>query len=311
MQMAWPASSTTGCSSTNDLAPAGAAVSLPVRTWSGPFDPTLSYAAVVALEAGQVVVLPDLAFHPLAEEAVLLSTDAAAAGHRKNISFDPATGRLGGSVEHPALLTGMLRRFAGDADALLRALLTPYADRLCVARTSFRPAEIAGRAYSPRHDDRRLHVDAFPSRPLRGARILRLFTNLSPAGRPREWRVGEPFETVAARFIPRLPPASPTRARLYALLGLTKGVRSPYDEMMLALHDLMKLDSAYQSTAPFVGCAFPPGTTWLCFTDQVSHAALCGHLALEQTFHLPVQAMAEPHRSPLRVLERMMGRALA
>ena len=35
-----------------------------------------------------------------------------------------------------------------------------------------------------------------------------------------------------------------------------------------------------------------------------------GHCALEQTFHLPVAAMAHPERSPLRVLERLAGRAL-
>jgi len=57
--------------------------------------------------------------------------------------------------------------------------------------------------------------------------------------------------------------------------------------------------------------AFPAGATWLCFTDQVLHAALSGHSALEQTFHLPVDAMARPERSPLRVLERLTGRVLA
>jgi 3-deoxy-D-manno-oct-2-ulosonic acid (Kdo) hydroxylase len=294
-----------------DTMPDDVLISLPIRTWSGPFDPALSRTAVVALEAGQVVMLPVLPFRPLAGETRLLSEDALAAGRRKNLSFDLATGRLSGSVDQPDLLTGMLRRFAIDANALLRALLTPYVNSLRPGRTSFRPAEIAGRTYSPRHDDRRLHVDAFPSRPLRGERILRLFTNLSPVGRAREWRVGEPFEVVASRFVPALPPPAPARARLYALLGLTKGVRSPYDDMMLSLHDRMKLDSGYQSAAPFVPCAFPPGTTWLCFTDQVSHAALSGHLALEQTFYLPVAAMAEPDRSPLRVLERMVGRVLA
>ena len=57
-------------------------------------------------------------------------------------------------------------------------------------------------------------------------------------------------------------------------------------------------------------CSFPAGTTWLCFTDQVLHAALAGHCALEQTFHLPVAALAHPERAPLRVLERLAGRAL-
>ena len=44
------------------------------------------------------------------------------------------------------------------------------------------------------------------------------------------------------------------------------------------------------------------------FTDQVSHAALAGHFALEQTFYLPVSAMVTPDTAPLRVLERLTGR---
>ena len=78
----------------------------------------------------------------------------------------------------------MMQRFADDALRLLTDLLPLYAPTLERARTSFRPTEIAGRPTSPRHDDRRLHVDAFPSRPLGGKRILRLFNNIAPDGAP-------------------------------------------------------------------------------------------------------------------------------
>jgi hypothetical protein len=74
---------------------------------------------------------------------------------------------------------------------------------------------------------------------------------------------------------------------------------------MLRLHDMGKLDAAYQSGAPKDDVVFAAGTTWFCFTDQVLHAALSGHCALEQTFHVPVAAMAHPERSPLRVLESL------
>jgi hypothetical protein len=94
-------------------------------------------------------------------------------------------------------------------------------------------------------------------------------------------------------------------------LGLTKGRRSSYDHYMLRLHDAGKLDAAYQASAPQASVGFPPGTAWMCFTDSVLHAAMSGHFALEQTFHLPVDGMADPSRSPLRVLERLAGRALA
>jgi hypothetical protein len=40
------------------------------------------------------------------------------------------------------------------------------------------------------------------------------------------------------------------------------------------------------------------------------HAALAGQFALEQTYHLDVDDMVDPARSPLKVLERITGRAL-
>jgi hypothetical protein len=46
------------------------------------------------------------------------------------------------------------------------------------------------------------------------------------------------------------------------------------------------------------------------YTDQVPHAAMGGRFAFEQTFYLPVAGMRDPAHSPLRVLERLMGREL-
>ncbi|MFL5256405.1 MAG: Kdo hydroxylase family protein [Rhodopila sp.] len=282
---------------------------LPVTGWTGPFEPHAVRDAVAALEAGRVVALPRLSFDVTDEERTVLSTDLLS-GKRKNISLDPATGRIGGAADVPTPLAGFMRRFATQAEALARGLLAPYSAELRIARTSFRPAEIAGREYSPRKDDKRLHVDAFPTRPTQGDRILRLFTNVAPDGKARDWRVGEPFTDLASRYLGTLPAPAAARARLYALLGLTKGVRSGYDQMMLALHDQMKLDEAYQSSAPSLPCSFPAGTTWMVFTDQVPHAALAGHFALEQTFYLPVSAMVTPDTAPLRVLERLTDRVL-
>ena len=91
-------------------------------------------------------------------------------------------------------------------------------------------------------------------------------------------------------------------------VGATKGQRSAYDEMMLGLHDAGKLSVDYQNSALRTDVAFPPDTSWLCFTDKVLHAALGGQFVLEQTFHLPLEAMADPARSPLRTLERITGR---
>ncbi len=285
---------------------------LPVTAWHGPFDPALRHQALTALEHGKVLVLPDLPFPIAPEEADLLSPDVSGA-ERKNVSLDPRTGRLGNTALAPAeavRLTAMVQRFAEHAARLLADLLPEYAPALEQARTSFRPNEIAGRRSSPRHDDTRLHVDAFPSRPLRGRRILRLFTNVAADGAVRAWRVGEPFEPFAQRFLAHTGRPLPGSAWLLEQLGITKGRRTAYDHLMLALHDRGKLDAAYQATAPHADVCFASGTTWLCFTDQVLHAALAGHCALEQTFHVPVSAMADPQLTPLRVLERITGRQL-
>jgi hypothetical protein len=178
------------------------------------------------------------------------------------------------------------------------------------ARTSFRPAEIAGRPATWRHDDTRLHSDSFPATPVQGRRILRVFTNVNPEGRSRTWRIGEPFERVAHRFGAQLRMPLPLSATLLRFARITKSRRSPYDALMLQLHDRMKADLAYQASAAQMSIDFPAGATWIVFTDQVSHAAMAGQYQLEQTFLLPVDAMRQPGRSPLRILEGIKQRAL-
>jgi hypothetical protein len=280
--------------------------------WAGPFGAAEQARAIAGLEAGRVVFFPHLAFVLREDERAFLTPEAGDAS-RKNISRDPATGKLGGTALEGAALArlgAMLERFGAQATGLVRLLYPRYAEALDQARTSFRPAEIKGRDYSPRHDDRRLHVDAFPTRPMQGRRILRVFANVAPDGTRREWRVGEGFEPFARAFMPRLRGPLPGQGWALHRLGLTKSRRSAYDHYMLRLHDTGKLDAAYQANAPQADVAFPAGTVWMCFTDSVLHAALAGRCALEQTFHLPVEAMARPDLAPLRVLEGIAGRAL-
>jgi hypothetical protein len=79
---------------------------------------------------------------------------------------------------------------------------------------------------------------------------------------------------------------------------------------MLQLHDLMKADFQYQSEINHTTYDFPAGSTWMTFTDQVSHAVMTGQYLLEQTFYLPVASMMDQSKSPLRVLERLTGQKL-
>jgi hypothetical protein len=204
----------------------------------------------------------------------------------------------------------MVRRFSAAAASLVEQQLPRYQMQLVRGRTSFRPAEIAGRSTSWRKDDTRLHVDAFPASPVQGRRILRVFSNVNPHGRSRTWRIGEEFPHIVQRFIRHLSVPWPGTGRLLKTFRITKSIRTPYDALMLQLHDRMKADTEYQRSSAQQVVEFASGTTWMAFTDQVSHAAMVGQYQLEQTFYLPVDAMQDMSRAPLRVLEHAMGRGL-
>lgn len=282
---------------------------LPLKDWKGPYDAALKARAVSALEQGAVLFFPNLAFTLLDAEKPFL--DARVSDCKaKNISLDHASGKMQASSltgEKAAKLAAMIERFGGQATQMVHDLL-PYRN-VERARTSFRPVEVKGRHYSKISDDRLLHIDAFPSRPMRGRRILRFFTNVAPTS-SRRWHVGEPFEDFARAFLPRVSPHLPGKSWAYDKLGVTRGRRSLYDELMLSLHDAGKLDASFQQNSPHQKVEFPPGSCWLVFTDQVLHAALGGEFALEQTFHLDVSEMAEPERAPVKVLERLSGKVL-
>jgi hypothetical protein len=283
---------------------------LDLHVWNPEPTETLQQEAVNAIENGEVLYMPDLAFALSDAEKRFLSP-AWSDGKSKNISLDRELLRgAAGSDQDLSDLKAMITRFANQAEQLVTGLFPAYVPHLTRARTSFRPFEVEQRVSSYKKDDKRLHVDAFPSRPNHGERILRVFSNLNPEGRPRVWRLGEPFEDLAKRYLPRIGKPLPGSAKLMQMLGITKCYRTEYDSIMLGLHDTMKADVEYQKNAPQQEVALPPGSTWIVFTDQVLHAAMGGQYMLEQTFHLPVTAQVKPETAPLRVLERLAGHVL-
>lgn len=268
--------------------------------------------AVAALEGGRVLFFPTLDFVVREDERVFLDPRCSD-GRAKNVSYDPRTHKLRGSALHAlaqSSLKAMVARYAQSAQALVAQLLPGYRPSLRAGRTSYRPVEVTARSVSYRKDDSRLHVDAFPSRPTRGERILRLFTNVNPHAQSRLWRIGEPFEVCALRFLPRLSKPLPGKSQLLRATGLTRGYRSAYDHYMLGLHDAMKRDVGYQRQCPQYEVAFPAGTSWMVFTDQVSHAATAGQYLFEQTFYLRADDLRDPSSAPSSVLERLLGRPL-
>jgi len=284
---------------------------LEIASWHPAIPASRTEALAPTLEGGGLLVLPKLAFAFEPGEDRFL--DAKWSDDRaKNISFDGGKIKgAKGSSQDLVDLGRLIGRFANCASELIAALFPRYATHLKRARTSFRPQPAIGRDVSWRKDDARLHIDAFPSRPNRGERILRVFCNVNPHGEDRVWRVGERFEAMAEHFLPRVRRMRRFEAATLAALHVTKGRRSEYDHLMLGLHDSAKADTDYQRNCPQQEIRFAPGTTWICYSDQVMHAAMTGQFMLEQTIHLPLSALYRPDLSPLRVLERMTGRQLA
>src|SRR3990167_11363980 len=235
-------------------------------TWDQHFVDSVQREAIGSLEEGQLLFLPNLSFSLHPEETQFLS-------HRyvdrktKHISYQPTTRQLWGTRhltnQQYAQLKIMLDRFSQAAYTLIQRLLTPYALHLVVGRTSFRPVQVSQRKTSYRKDDTRLHVDAFPAAPNQGKRILRVFCNINPHGEDRAWRIGENFEQVANRFLPKADKPRWLKSFLLRLFRVTKSYRTPYDHYMLQLHDKMKADEDYQQQAPQQEIRFPANSTWI------------------------------------------------
>jgi len=278
-------------------------------TWddSGP-----TRAVEAVLESGHVLAFPRLGFRFEDDERRFLDPRWADPAS-KNISVRWPQGELRGAVGSEGdlgPLKALVVRYAEASEALALRLFPHYRGHLRRGNSSFRPVEVVGRARSWRQDDTRLHIDAFPSNPMHGTRLLRVFSNVNPNGQPRRWRVGEPFEAHARRYLGRIGRPLPGSAWLLHATGITKRRRTEYDHLMLQLHDRAKADAAFQQTSPQAHADFAPGTTWVCFSDQVLHAAMGGQHMMEQTFTLDAAREALPASSPLAVLERLTGRPL-
>jgi len=270
------------------------------------------------LEAGNILFFPRTPFEiSSADRETLLGQKQTSAAYHKNVAYRPAEDRVTGldkseSAESEQLRT-ILRHYSQSAATFLAELLPPYANQWKLDYASYRPIEERSRAARLHARNDLCHVDSFPTRPTNGDRILRFFTNVNPS-QNRIWLTAETFEGIAPRFaeslgLPDALRTNPFRAMARAL-GLPGARRSPYDHFMHQCHNAMKEDAAFQQNSPKRRWEFPPDSSWIVFTDAVSHAVLEGQYALEQTFIVSRAAMVSPHRSPVAILERLVGRAL-
>jgi hypothetical protein len=271
------------------------------------------------LERGEIEYYPACPFPlPEGQDRLFLLEQRLGSRIHKNISYDPHTGAAGGflwrSSAQSERLRGLLASFADSATRWLAQSLPRYARSWRRDRVSFRPEEEATRKLrlSARND--LLHVDAFPSRPTNGYRILRLFVNVN-LSEPRIWATTEPFAKLLDRY--GVEAGLPARTRggwpmklrqkLLGVFAPGRAQRSPYDDFMLRFHDFLKAHHDFQEHGPKRFWSFQPGSAWLVLTDTASHAALRGRFALEHSFFIAPEDLALPDESPAALLERACG----
>jgi hypothetical protein len=279
------------------------------------------------LEAGDILFFPKTPI-PIAPQdlSFLLAQQQTGSKLHKNIAYKPDVDRVSGldaataGNEDFERLKGVMRRYSQDVTHFLERFLSPYRGQWRLDYASFRPQEEMSRDLPLRRRNDLLHTDAFPTRPTRGARILRFFNNINPQ-ESRNWVVTDPFPRLVARFAPQqipLPTADSSAMRGLRSLAASSGMgavlpalkRTPYDEFMMRFHNFLKENAAFQADCSKEHVEFPPGSSWMVYTETVPHAVLSGRFALEQTFLVDHRAMVTPESSPLAVLEAMTRRPL-
>jgi hypothetical protein len=275
------------------------------------------------LEAGNILYFPQspISFAP-ADLSFLLGQQQTGSPLHKNIAYKPNLDSVSGLDDGASVaqLQAIMRRYSQEVNRFLAGFLSPYQGRWQLDYASFRPQEEEGRDLPLRRRNDLLHTDAFPTRPTRGARILRFFNNIHPT-RTRDWVVGDPFPVLAPLYAPEqisLPTTGSSASRALRSIANTAGLghaipslkRSPYDDFMMRFHNFLKENASFQAECHKEYLQFPPGSSWMVYTDMVPHAVLSGQYALEQTFLVEHRAMVAPEFSPLSVLQAMTHSAL-
>src|ERR1041385_6192628 len=155
------------------------------------------------LEEGDILFFPSFPCDfPEEDRAFLRSGRQSSAGYHKNIAYRPKQDKVTGvekGTPNKDRLLDVLRRFSQHNVDFVSRLLPSYARTWRLDYASFRPVQEQGRQLSQKARNDLIHVDAFPTRPTNGDRILRVFSNISP-DIPRVWVTTDPFDVIAPRY---------------------------------------------------------------------------------------------------------------
>ncbi len=275
------------------------------------------------LEKGGVIYFPESPFWISPDDReFLLSIKQNSADYTKNIAYRPALDKVTGLSKSSAREVENLHRIMADfhrqVTVFLESFLSPYASEWKADFATFRPIEEKGRKMRTRARNDLLHVDSFATRPIYGDRILRTFLNVNPTQK-RVWHTADTFEQLLKTFKDSMPSPAPFKnsgrngghdnpvKAIAQRLGFKLSGTSPYDDWMLNFHNFLKENADFQKNCRKDRWEFPPNSTWIVFTDMVSHSVLSGQYALEQTFIVSQNSLLLPAKAPINILRRTYG----
>ncbi|HUO67697.1 MAG TPA: Kdo hydroxylase family protein [Gammaproteobacteria bacterium] len=244
----------------------------------------------------------------------------------KNISYHPESNSIPRFEAEPAVrdrIERILRTHGQRVEAFLRRATPDFVPGWTLGTTSFRSIEEQGRKLKPRSSNELVHIDAGAYGATNGARILRFFVNIHPT-RDRVWGTKGGFGALLARHRELIDAAKGGRDRVVLEKGpfdrLYSGMvtalskvyplfqvidSSPYDRSMRRIHNYMKENPAFRdSREGYQEIHFPPLSSWMVFTDGISHSVLSGQHALVTTVLIPLANARNPALAPFNVLGR-------
>jgi hypothetical protein len=292
-------------------------------------------AIAEALETNHIVFFPKCPIRlPDAATLNYLRTELPSRLRLKNVSYHPEVDRVTGlkaDAETTTRLTGILKAHLADVSAFLHQHIGHLTTEWTIGTCSFRPIQERGRNLKPHASNELVHLDAGAYGATDGDRILRFFVNCNDH-EDRVWATKGPVQDIVSRFghaaglvdaQGRLAVGLTKAAPDKALSGIVRGLArlnplarvldtSPYDRAMRRLHNYMKDAEAFrEDLRGYEEIRFPPYSSWMVFTDSVSHASLSGQFALVTTVIVRREYMQRPEFAPFNVLTGLKSQQAA
>lgn len=280
------------------------------------------------LERGHIPFFPECPVAlPAAEDLIFLRQELPNLMRLKNVSYHPESDSIPGldkvDTETAARIKRILVTMSDNIASWLGTNAPRLVDNWTVGTCSFRPLEERGRDLKPHASNELVHIDAGAYGATNGDRILRFFINVNP-DKDRVWTSkgsfqqlfrshGEPadlgYRNAGKDFLSK-GPMDHLRSGLINVLASGFPVlkvldSSPYDRVMRKFHNYMKDTPAFQQQQEgHQELRYPPFSTWMVFTDTVSHACQSGQHAFVFTSIVRLKSCRLPELAPLNILRQ-------